>query len=164
MARKKKPAKSVIAAKKELARLKAEEGDTTLDELRTARHKRAQAKTDAKSGLEAARGAYRGNRSTLTWTDAGRAIVQKMRKTRTTYGRNYFVGEGDLCKVRKLVSKYETFNGYGTDDLKPGEIIMVTSAPYNPYGDGLRVDVLRGLDAINGVPLAKLIQLPREQE
>ena len=164
MARKSKPTSTVLKAKRELRRRAANEDDPTLSELKAARLAREGAKISAKQGLEAAKDAYRGGRPTLTWTEAGRDIVRKMRQTRTTYGRSYFVGEGDLCKVRKLVSKYETFNGYGTADLTPGEVIMVTSAPYNPYGDGLRVDVLRGLDEIIGVPLAKLIQLPREED
>ena len=163
MARRAKPTKTIRKAKQDLQRRAAEDGDTTLQDLRRAKNDRAGAKYDAKIGLEAAKDAYRGGRPTLTWTDAGRDIVRKMRATRTSYGRNYFVGEGDLCKVRRLVSKYETFNGYGTADLTPGEVIMITSSPYNPYGDGLRVDVLRGLDEINGVPLAKLVQLPREE-
>jgi len=163
MARRAKPTKTVRKAKQALQRRAAEDGDTTLQDLRRAKIERDGAKFEAKVGLEAAKQAYRGGSSQLTWTEAGRDIVRKMRATRTSYGRNYFVGEGDLCKVRKLVSKWETFNGYGTADLTPGQVIMVTSTPYNPYGDGLRVDVLRGLDEIIGVPLAKLVQLPREE-
>ena len=162
MARKKKVSKTLAAAKIDLDR-RVEEGDEAATAIRDGKWKRAGDKHAAKTGLKAAREAYRGSKSSMTWTTEGREIVRQMRATRTTSGRKHFVGEGDIAKVRKHISKWETFNGYGTADLTPGQVIMVTSTPYNPYGDGLRVDVLRGLDEIIGVPLAKLVQLPREE-
>ena len=87
-----------------------------------------------------------------------------MRSKKSDYGRGYFVGEGDICKVRKLISKWDTFSGYGTQDIPAGAIVIITSAPYNPYGDGLRIDVLHNGESIQGVKLAKLVQIKMDED
>ena len=164
MARKKKVSKTLAAAKIDLDR-RVEEGDEAATAIRDGKWKRAGDKHAAKTGLKAAREAYRGSKSSMTWTTEGREIVRQMRATRTTYGRKHFVGEGDIAKVRKHISKWETCSGFGAADLLVGQVLMICSAPYNPYGDGLRVDVLRGMDSIQGVPLSKLVQIrPMEED
>ena len=157
MARKKKVSKTLAAAKIDLDR-RVEEGDEAATAIRDEQRKRAGERRGAKNGLKAARAAY-SPITTITWTEAGRAIVQKMRAARTDYSGRYFIGEGDIAKVRKHISKWETCSGYGAADLHVGQILIITSAPYNPYGDGLRIDVLRGGDSIQGVPLARLVQI-----
>ena len=119
---------------------------------------------EEKSGLEAAKNAYRGGSKTMQWTEEGREIVRKMRATKKDYSGTYFVGEGDIAKVRKLISKWDTYGGYGTHDILVGEIVIITSAPYNPWGDGLRVDVLHGAESIQGVKLAKLIKIRQAED
>jgi hypothetical protein len=161
---KKKPNKTLRDAKNELARRAYEDGDTTLEELRQKRLERGAAKKEAKIGLEAAKNAYRGGRKTLQWTPAGREIVKHMRSKKTDYGRGYYVGEGDICKVRKFISRYDTFSGYGTQDIPVGAIVIITSAPYNPYGDGLRIDVLHNGESVQGVKLAKLVQIKEDAD
>ena len=161
---KRKVSKALTEAKRELARRAEEDGDTTLQELRTKSYERGQARQTAKSGLEAAKNAYRGGAKTLQWTDAGRELVKKMRAKKTDYSGKYFIGEGDIAKVRKLISKWDTFSGYGTHDILAGEIVIITSAPYNPYGDGLRIDVLHGAESIQGVKLAKLVQIKQDED
>ena len=157
MARKKKVSKTLAAAKIDLER-RVEEGDEAATAVRDKKWERVGDKCRAKNGLKEARAAYAG-KPTLTWTDEGRAIIQRMRSARRDYSGDYFLGEGDIAKVRKHVSKWETFDGYGTADLHVGQILIITSAPYNPYGDGLRIDVLRGGDSIQGIPLARLVQI-----
>ena len=161
---KKTPNKTLRDAKNELARRAIEDGDTTLEELRQKRLDRGAAKKEAKVGLEAAKNAYRGAKKSLQWTPAGREIVKRMRSSKTDYGRGYYVGEGDICKVRKFISRYDTFSGYGTSDIPIGAIVIITSAPYNPYGDGLRIDVLHNGESVQGVKLAKLVQIKEEDE
>ena len=157
MARKKKVSKTIAAAKIDLER-RVEEGDEAATSVRDKKWERAGDKYRAKNGLKEAREAYAG-KPTLTWTEEGRAIVNKMREHRRKYSGRYFIGEGDIAKVRKHISKWETCSGYGAADLHVGQILIITSAPYNPYGDGLRIDVLRGGDSIQGVPLARLVQI-----
>jgi len=164
MARKKKLSKTIVAAKKDLQRRAEEEDDTTLQDLQEARRERDLAKGVAKVGLDAARNAYRGGNKSLVWTEAGREIVKRMRTKRSDYGRGYYVGEGDIAMVRKHISKYETYSGYGTHDIPAGAIVIITSSPYNPYGDGLRIDVLHGAESVQGVKLAKLVQIRKEEE
>ena len=161
---KKKPNKTLRDAKNELARRAIEEGDTTLDDLQAKRMEREQGKRDAKIGLEAAKNAYRGAKKSIQWTPAGREIVKRMRATKSDYGRGYYVGEGDICKVRKHISRYDTFSGYGTSDIEVGSIVIITSAPYNPYGDGLRIDVLHNGESVQGVKLAKLVQIKMDED
>jgi len=96
-----------------------------------------------------------------TWTPEGRELVAKMRKNRRGFmGRNYVVGEGSLATVAK---QYTTWD-YGYMVIQPGEMVMVVSAPYNPWGDGMVVDVLRGADPISEVPLASLRPLRDEED
>ena len=161
---KKKPNKTLRDAKNELARRAIEDGDTTLEELRQKRLERGAAKKEAKVGLDAAKNAYRGGKKSLQWTPAGREIVKRMRSKKSDYGRGYYVGEGDICKVRKHISRYDTFSGYGTSDIEVGSIVIITSAPYNPYGDGLRIDVLHNGESVQGVKLAKLVQIKEDSE
>lgn len=161
---KKKTSSALAKAKKELIRRAHEDGDTTLHELRTKRYERGEARKTAKSGLEAARNAYRGGGKSLQWTQEGREIVKRMRSTKKDYSGNFFVGEGDIAKVRKFINKYDTYAGYGTHDIPVGEIVIITSAPYNPWGDGLRVDVLHGAESIQGVKLAKLVKIRQAED
>ena len=159
-----KPNKTLRDAKNELARRAIEDGDTTLEELRQKRLERGAAKKEAKVGLEAAKNAYRGGKKSLQWTPAGREIVKRMRSKKSDYGRGYYVGEGDICKVRKHISRYDTFSGYGTSDIEVGSIVIITSSPYNPYGDGLRIDVLDNSESVQGVKLAKLVQIKMDED
>ena len=79
MARKKKVSKTLAAAKIDLER-RVEEGDEAATAIRDGKWKRARERT-AKNGLKEARAAYAG-KPTLTWAEAGRSIVNKMREHR----------------------------------------------------------------------------------
>jgi|1_EtaG_2_1085319.scaffolds.fasta_scaffold50226_1 hypothetical protein len=96
-----------------------------------------------------------------TWTAEGRELVAKMRKNRRGFmGRSYVVGEGSLATVAKQYASWD----YGYTVIQPGEMVMIVSAPYNPWGDGMVVDVLRGADPIAEVPLASLRPLRDEED
>jgi len=90
-------------------------------------------------------------KKTKRYNPDAKNILRRMRESRGANGMRYALGVGHLCKLARSVSGYRISGAFCGRTLKPGEIVMITSDPYNPMGDGLRVDIMAGADIYDAV-------------
>lgn len=98
-------------------------------------------------------------KKTKTFNPEAESIIERMRKNRSTGGMSFAIKVGELAKTARNISGYRMLNGYGPT-IPRGSYVTVVSEPYNPWGGGLVVDIMFGMDAYSQVDLKKLRPLP----
>lgn len=90
-----------------------------------------------------------------TFNPEAESIIERMRKNRSAGGMSFAIKLGELVKTARSISGYRMLNGYGPS-IPRGSYVTVISEPYNPWGGGLVVDIMFGMEQYHQVDLKKL--------